>query len=379
MLIALKTLFTILITLHLGWLSGSYAQQASDFHVESSVNGEPITNFDLAQRILLLRLLNINTVKNKTEVMNELIDEQLQFQFTQIQNIFLTTEEIDSSINDFLESRSLKKIVLLNEFKKTGLEWQSFSSYVANKTLWKKALIQLFASRAKINEYDLNLPPQISNLKVKKLLKLSEIVIPFSERGKDKAILLAKRLEIELNAGSDFSTAAKRFSRSQTSSSGGQLKFIEENRVPLTLKRILSKLSINETSGPIILDNTVVLFKLNARLEKTTLPALDYFMTYIRGSEENILGVSACNNKKNYNSKSSLLSKLGKEESRILRSSQLFEVIYLPNRSWIILCDRIIKGKSDIINKLKAKYFNNKMIMFSQKLMLKLYREATIS
>jgi parvulin-like peptidyl-prolyl isomerase len=379
MLIPLKILLSVFVTLYSGGLSGSYAQQVSDFQVESSVNGEVITNFDLEQRILLLKLFNISAVENETEVMKQLIDERLQFQFTERQSIFLTSEEIDNSINDFLLSRSLQKIVLRNELKKNGLEWQSFTSYVVNKNLWKKALIQLYATKAKISNYELNLPSQNSTLTVKKLLKLSEIVIPFSERGKDKALLLAKRLGIELNAGNDFTTAARRFSRSQTSSSGGQLDFIEENRLPITLKRIVGKLSIGETTGPIILDNTVVLFKLNARLNKKILPVLDYFMTYITGSEENIEGVSTCNNKKKYKSKSTLLSNLGEEESRILSSSQLYEVIYLPSKSWIVLCNRIVKGKPEQINKKKAKYFNNKMIKFSQKLMLKLYREAIIS
>ena len=61
------------------------------------------------------------------------------------------------------------------------------------------------------------------------------------------------------------------------------------------------------------------------------------------------------------------------------RLSELFEVKFIPLDTWIVLCKRVIKGKSDQINQKKAIYFNNQMIKFSEKLMLKLYREAIIN
>ena len=379
MLKPLKVSLIISLTFFTGALSVLHSKEIPSFVIESRVNEQVITNFDLEQRKLLLTLFNIEPKKNSDNIIDQLIDEQLQFQFAQNRRIFLSPEEIDNKVSEFLNARSLKKNVLTKVFMENGIEWSTLTSYIGSKFLWKKTLIQLYANKAKISEYDLNLPPPTNTVVIKRLLKISEIVIPFSEHGKDKAVLLSKRLQIELNAGGDFSTAAKRFSRSKSSATGGELELIDEKILPIAVKDVLSNLSVNEVSDPIISQNTVVIFKLNERLNKITQPPLDYLMTFVTVTEKNLDEVAACNAKKKYDSKSILLSDLDKKISNRLQTSQQFKTINLLSNTWIILCDREIVGEIDQINKKKAIYFNKKMIMFSKKLMLKLYRQAIIS
>jgi hypothetical protein len=190
---------------------------------------------------------------------------------------------------------------------------------------------------------------------------------------------LANRLQIELNAGSDFTKGARRFSRSQSAASGGSLGFIDEILLPEKIKNILSKLTINEITDPIILENTVVIFKLNERKIKITQPPLDYLITFVTVSEKNIDGVAVCGSKEKYKKESIPLSELNKERSQIFRISELYEVSYLSSNTWVVLCDRLIDGELEKINQKKAIYFNAQMIKLSAKLMLRLYREAIIN
>ena len=374
-----KIIFTILVTLSLNGFSILVAEPTPSFSIETKVNGEVITNFDFEQRKLLLKLLNIVPKKNKSDIINELIDERLQIQFTQNLRIPFSEKEIENQILEFLTNRSLTKNILQKLFEKNGLEWETFKSYLTNKAQWKKTLLQLYANKAKISEYELNSPQPTIKLTQTRMINLSEIVIPFSERGKDKAILLAKRLQIELNAGSDFTNGARRFSRSQTAATGGSLGFIEETLLPEKIKNILFKLAINEITKPIVLKNSVVIFKLNERKTKSTKPLLDYLMTFITLSEKNIAGVKVCGSNDKYIKKSVLLSKLNKELAQILRGSELYDANFLSPNTWVVLCDRLIKGKPDKINQQKAIYFNAQMIKLSTKLMLRLYREAIIN
>ena len=369
----------MLVTFNSIGFSISVAESTSSFSIDTRVNNEVITNFDVEQRKLLFNLLNVNLKKSKSDIIKQLIDERLQIQFAKNQRITFSEEEIENQIVEFLTNRSLTKNILLKLLKQNGLEWESFKSYLANKAHWKKTLLQLYTNKAKISEYELNLPhPTITFLQTR-MINLSEIVIPFSERGKDKAILLAKRLQIELNAGSDFTRGARRFSRSQSAASGGSLGFIDEILLPEKIKNILSNLEINKITDPIILENRVVIFKLNERKIKITQPPLDYLITFVTVSEKNIDGVAVCRSKDKYKKESILLSELNKERSQIFRISELYEVSYLSSNTWVVLCDRLINGEPKKINQKKAIYFNAQMIKLSEKLMLKLYREAIIN
>ena len=374
-----KIIFTILVTLSSIGFNNSVAKSTPSFSIVTMVNDEVITNFDLEQRKLLLDLLNIDPKKNKSDIINELIDERLQIEFAQNQRITFSEKEIENQLVEFLTNRSVTKNILLKLFEKNGLEWETFKSYLVNKAHWKKTLLQLYSNKAKISEYELNLPQPTINFDQTRLINLSEIVIPFSERGKDKAILLAKRLQIELNAGSDFTNGARRFSRSQTASSGGSLGFINETLLPNKIKNILLKLAINEITDPIVLENTVVIFKLNERKSERIQPPLDYLMTFVTVSEKNVDGLTVCGSEDKHKKKSILLSELNKQQSKIFRRSELYEVNYLSSKKWVVLCDRLIKGKPDKINQKKAIYFNAQMIKLSTKLMLRLYRKAIIN
>ena len=382
MLASLRIFFVMTSTLFLSWTTLLSAEQPEHFLIKSRVNNEVITSFDLDQRIAINTLLMVESKKLNSEILKQLIDERLQFQFANSRGIFLSNEEIENKVKEFLLKRSLKNKILLDALKRNGIEWSSFQTYIISKTLWKKTLLYLYSNKAKISDYQLNLPPPTDKLVIKRYLDLSEIVIPFSERGRERSILLAKRLQVELNAGGDFSNAAKRFSRSQSNSTGGALGFIEEKVLPKNIKNLLTNMTISQVSSPIILNSNIALFKLNAELNKEIKPTLDYLITFIRAkkvAKVDFVAIKACNKKLHYQSVSALLSSLDSEEAQALRSSEPFEITHISNNRLVVLCKREIKGDNDYINEKKAVYFNKKMVMFSRKLMLKLYREAIIN
>ena len=379
MLMSINMLHVIVATLFLSVMGVTATNSASNFYIVSKVNTDVITNFDLEQRELLLSLLNIKPNNDKNMITRQLIDERLQFQFSQTQGVILSRKEIESEVNSFLVKSSLKKGIARQFFINNGLEWSSFQDYIAGRALWKKTLFKLYSNRAKITDYELNSPPKTKLEMATRLLKLSEIVIPFSERGEEKAILLANRLHLELSVGGDFRNAAKRFSRSQTGSSGGEIGYIDTRKLPRTIKSSLSDLSVNQVSKPIVLGKSVVLFKVTDLLNKTNETLLDYVMTFVTGSNETMEGVPACNDTLKGIKKSVLLSKLNEETSQVLRRSELLELVDLQDNSWVMLCDRRIEGNANQINQKKAIHFNNQMIMFSRDLMLKLYRKAIIN
>lgn len=354
------------------------ANPESKFVIEKTINEEILTNFDLEQRSLILKIFKIKLLKKQNDIEQLMIDENLQIQFANANGYELTQSEIKTTLEDFLKLHGINRKDLEMILIKNKVEWNSFEKFLYSKALWKKSLLQRFGKRAMITEFELNLPPIKNQTHVIKLLNLSEIVIPFEELGKTKSLLLANRLKVELNAGGDFSIAARRFSRSQSRKNGGAVGLIDEEKLPTQLKNLLSSLSENEIASPIISDGTVILFKLNKREERNVGPSVDYLMKYVTIKDQNANGMRACQTASSGSHNSGLLSKLDENLAKILRVTKMYELNLLNKSEWIILCNRKIQGSVKEINKKKSNYFNNRMIDFSEKLMLELYREAII-
>ena len=351
--------------------------QNQNFAIETRVNQDVVTNVDLQQRKLLYQILKVKLQKEEANIKTLLINETLQKQFAQSQGIFITNVELKSEIEIFLNEQMINKEHLIKKFNIENVAWESFESHVKSRVIWKKTLLSVFGRKAVMRDYELNLPPLTTSNNITKLLNLSEIVIPFAERGKTKSLLLANRLKIELTAGKDFTVAAKRFSRSQSRSNGGLIGFIDEKNITEELKKVLRILSLSEISAPYITTNTVVIFKLNERKEKKSFSNLDYLMNFTITTDGDTDGTKLCGENP-ANNNSVLLSKLDEKSSAILRKAALFKRNLANNGSWLILCQREIRGSESAINQKKSKHFNKEMIKFSKRLMLKLYREAII-
>ena len=378
MTIILRQLIIIIMLIYsAGWFAHGNDPE-NTFVIEKTVNQEILTNFDLGQRLSILKIFNVKLDKKQNNIEKLMVDEILQTQFANANGIQLTKNEFESQLEEFLrlnriDIKELKTILIEN-----SIEWASFEKFLYSKALWKKSLLQRFGKRAMISDFELNLPPSKKKINSLKLLDLSEIVIPFKELGKTKSLLLANRLRVELNTGGDFALAAKRFSKSQSRETGGNVGLIDEEKLPKQLKELLASLSENEISSPIISDKTVILFKLNKREERKIGPLVDYLMDYIIVEDKNTDGIKSCEKASPNSQNSMLLSKLDEKLSKILRVTNLYKLNSLDNSKWVILCKRKIKGSIQDINKRKSNYFNDQMINFSEKLMLKLYREAVI-
>ena len=294
-----------------------------------------------------------------------------------ILTITLNRPEKKNALSEFLSTYNIVVDDFREMLRKKKISWRSFENYINSRALWKKSLLQKYGKKAIISDYDLNLPFKKIPSDQTEVVDLSEIIIPFAPEQKSKALLLANRLKVELDAGSDFSNAARRFSRAQSRETGGRLGKIKEKLLPSGIRKILNNLSVNEVSDPIINSQTIVLLKLNNREEKDTKSQLDYLVEFLI-APKNSDGEKLCKETSKEAIKSSLLSNLEKNKLRILKYAYPFELNPLDEINSLILCNRRVVGDINQINNKKANYFNQSMNSFSKKLMLELYREATI-
>ena len=232
------------------------------------IDNEIITSVDVLNEINFLSTVNKNTDKiSKEELykisLNSLIKEKIK-KIEILRNY--KSIEIEQTFMKELIASSYQKLGFkdLGSFKvhldNNSINFENFKNKIAIDSLWNEIIFFKFQKKIKIDKD--NLRKQIIEKKDKEIKSylLSEIVFNVDE----KLNLESKYNQIKediLEKG--FDNAALLHSISNTSNSGGELGWIEENSLNSKLQKTILKLNIGEITEPIIIQGGFLILKLN--------------------------------------------------------------------------------------------------------------------
>ncbi len=232
------------------------------------IDNEIITSVDVLNEINFISTVNKNTNKiSKEELykisLNSLIKEKIKkieilrnYKSIEVEQAFM--KEIIASYYQKLGFKDLEnfKIYLVNN----SISFENFKNKIAIDSLWNEIIFFKFQKKIKIDKD--NLRKQIIKKKDKEIKSylLSEIVFNVDE----KLNLESKYNQIKEDIiEKGFDNTALLHSISNTSNSGGDLGWINENSLNSKLQKIISKLDIGEITEPIIIQGGFLILKLN--------------------------------------------------------------------------------------------------------------------
>ena len=232
------------------------------------IDNEIITSVDVLNEINFITTVNKNTDKiSKEELykisLNSLIKEKIK-KIEILRNY--KSIEVEQTFMKELIASSYQKLGFkdLGSFKvhldNNNISFENFKNKIAIDSLWNEIIFFKFQKKIKIDKD--NLRKQIIEKKDKEIKSylLSEIVFNVDE----KLNLESKYNQIKediLEKG--FDNAALLHSISNTSNSGGELGWIEENSLNSKLQKTISKLNIGEITEPLIIQGGFLILKLN--------------------------------------------------------------------------------------------------------------------
>ena len=232
------------------------------------IDNEIITSVDVLNEINFISTVNKNTDKiSKEELykisLNSLIKEKIKK--IEILRSYKSIEVEETFMKELISS-SYKKLGFkdLESFRiyldKNSISFENFKNKIAIDSLWNEIIFFKFQKKIKIDKN--NLRKQIIKKKDKEIKSylLSEIV--FNVDG--KLNLESKYNQIKkdiLEKG--FDNTALLHSISNTSNSGGDLGWINENSLNSKLQKTISNLKIGEITEPIIIQGGFLILKLN--------------------------------------------------------------------------------------------------------------------
>ena len=231
----------------------------SKFDPAIIVNESIISTFEISQRIILLDILQTAGDVNK-KAKDELINAKLIEKFVKKYNLSVADSKIEEGVIELANRFNLDKKNFLSEIDKIGLSEKSLEIFLRDKILLKEVVQYKFSNRAEIADDEID--AYIINGSASLDVKLSEIVLPFNFDTKNDTYNRALILRDRLSEGVSFDSIAKKYSKSPSATSGGDIGWMSIDQLSSEMANILLTTEINSIIGPHVYDNVIVLFKL---------------------------------------------------------------------------------------------------------------------
>lgn len=265
--------FLVLITV---WTSAASAQ--SKFDPVVSVNGQAISQFEIDQRLLFLKVLR-QPGANKAKAQDDLINDKLKLAAARRQGIDLTAEGLEDAMADFAARANLSLDDFLKALKQGGIEKQTLRDFVRANVLWREVVRGRFGSQGSVSEAEVDRTVAALSSRGGIKVAISEIILPAPPRQLGSVRAKAERLS-NIRSIKTFAAEARRHSASASKRQSGRLPPVDLSELPAPLQPIIMSLKPGEVTEPIEVPNAILLFQLRSisetRAKPATVSALEY-------------------------------------------------------------------------------------------------------
>lgn len=225
------------------------------------VNGGVITKYELEQRIKMLR--SFGTDGNLRQLaIDQLIDDRLRFQAAKQVGITAREEEMLSGMDEFAARGNFSSEQLLAYFRERGVHRESFEDFVRAGIVWRNVIGSRFSSKVNVSDEEVDARLDVSTVNFPKTVNVAEIILPVADRGALQTRALADRLTQTIKNNTQFSVAAKKFSKSDTAIRGGSMGWIPMGTLPPQVASRISALEPGQLTAPIQIGSAIALYQL---------------------------------------------------------------------------------------------------------------------
>lgn len=225
------------------------------------INDRAITEYEVAQRALFLRVLRAPG-NPEDEALKALIEDRLRQTEAERLGLKLSEKELTDGLAEFASRANLTTEQFVEELGKAGVAPETFRDFVSSGLLWRQAVRAKFLGQVPISEADVDRALEASARPKALQVLASELVIPAPEGQEAAAMAQAQELSESLSGEGAFAEAARRYSAAPTAGAGGRLDWLPLANLPPAIGQKILALDAGEVSDPISVPGAVVLFLL---------------------------------------------------------------------------------------------------------------------
>jgi peptidyl-prolyl cis-trans isomerase SurA len=242
-------------------LTGGLTQpaKAQDASIAAIVNGQVITNQDVANRAGLLALSSglppapDALARLSPQITRQLIDQTLQMQEIARRKVVVAEDDIATSITHIEQGNNMPAGGLRARLTASGIAYSTLVAQIRTELGWQSVLHQVLGPELQPTKGDIDaektaLKEEIGTTQY----HIAEIFIPVSDPADDAtAKTFAGTVIQQLRAGAPFPVVAAQFSQSQTALQGGDLGFVPLSQLDASVASVVTTMPAGAVSNPI--------------------------------------------------------------------------------------------------------------------------------
>lgn len=345
----------------------------------------------------------------RPQAMRTLVDEHLQIQEAKENKITIEEKEVDAALSSIAERNGGSIADLANELGQAGIPISTLRAQIRADIAWRRLVNGRLGSQVRVTDGQVeDTMDRIVASSAKPQMLVSEIILPAEteqERAEARAgavQLLAQLRETPQEQHEQvFALAARQYSASSTSSTGGDLGWVSAGEIRKELESALENMQPGQMSEPIETENGVHLLELRERrpgvdrrrttrfnLKQVTAPvsaapALERVRKRIDGCSNAARATGGVNGAKVVDLgdvAQADLSDIMAEAVDKLTQGQTSEVLTIGQTSSVlVVCSRAAEGEGlPTREEIENRLFDQELAMLSQRYLRNLRRESTV-
>ncbi|MBP7002848.1 peptidylprolyl isomerase [Amaricoccus sp.] len=232
-----------------------------------TVNNGAITWYDIDQRAALLAALGARGDVRKIAV-DQLTEDAVKIQAAKALQIELPEGAVMAGVDEFAAQRGISVDDVYRVLSARGIDNQTMQDFVEAGLYWREVVQSRFRQKSMPSEDDLDIALTSSENAPVEIVQLSEIALPFEERGEQETTALAERLSRQSASAGAFAAAARQYSRSSTAGNGGRMDPMPAAQLPPAIRSQVLLLGAGGVTRPIPISGGLAILRVDSlRLE----------------------------------------------------------------------------------------------------------------
>ena len=229
-----------------------------------TVGNYPITRLDLEKEIKIITVLSkirINE-ENKKQIKNLAVQSLVKrsIKKSEIERLKITQfnkKDVDFQISNISKNLGLDKEDFKIFLQQNNIKYEDISERFEIDLKWNSAIFKLYKNKITLNTIEIEdkINSEVEKVKLSKSVLLSEIQVNVSSENLENTTknVLSEIKEV------GFDKAAIKLSISNSAKEGGNIGWINENKLSMTIYEGIKNLKKGEISKPIILEETMII------------------------------------------------------------------------------------------------------------------------
>lgn len=246
------------------------------------VNGLPITEFEIRQRIAFLTALAL--ADDEQEAIDRLIEERLQRFEAGRRGIRATPEEVEAGMAEFASRYEMTTEQFLDRLAEAGVEATSFRDFVEAGVMWRAVVRGEVGGRVVVTEADVDRAMDTATIRAVPRVQISEIVLPTDPRFAEAVAEIVPQIQA-ITSLEEFAIAARQVSAAPSREAGGRVPdWLPVTNFPPNVGGQLAEMGVGDVLGPIDLPGgrAIAFLQLRARDAVRMIPPTEVEVRYAR-------------------------------------------------------------------------------------------------